>query len=133
MTTAVCYSDHNEDIRTKGSCDYCGSDVIDPVTLPCAICHEPMTATCGHCGKPLTRRESPLGGRYEWEDNPGAHGSECPRNPTGHAPGYIHTHGEVHCGTGDGSVATPQSYLDFLERRERLRNADPYRRNDPAY
>ena len=19
-----CYSDHNEDIRTKGSCDYCG-------------------------------------------------------------------------------------------------------------
>lgn len=26
----VCYSDHNEDIRTKGSCDYCkGVDPID--------------------------------------------------------------------------------------------------------
>ena len=24
-----CYSDHNEDIRTKGSCDYCGSDKED--------------------------------------------------------------------------------------------------------
>jgi len=24
MSKGVCYSDHNEDIRTKGSCDYCG-------------------------------------------------------------------------------------------------------------
>lgn len=24
-----CYSDHNEDIRTKGACDYCGSDEVD--------------------------------------------------------------------------------------------------------
>jgi hypothetical protein len=23
---ARCYSDHNEDVRTKGSCDYCGGD-----------------------------------------------------------------------------------------------------------
>ena len=22
-----CYSDHNEDIRTKGSCDYCGDSI----------------------------------------------------------------------------------------------------------
>lgn len=27
---ARCYSDHNEDIRTKGSCDYCRSTVPDP-------------------------------------------------------------------------------------------------------
>lgn len=25
----ACYSDHNEDIRTKGACDYCGSDEVD--------------------------------------------------------------------------------------------------------
>jgi len=25
----VCYSDHNEDIRTKGSCDYCGGHEPD--------------------------------------------------------------------------------------------------------
>jgi hypothetical protein len=24
----ICYSDHNEDIRTKGSCDYCGGTSI---------------------------------------------------------------------------------------------------------
>ena len=28
--TARCYSDHNEDIRTKGSCDYCKGTVPDP-------------------------------------------------------------------------------------------------------
>jgi hypothetical protein len=26
---SACYSDHNEDIRTKGTCDYCGSDERD--------------------------------------------------------------------------------------------------------
>lgn len=25
----MCYSDHNEDIRTKGTCDYCGQDTLD--------------------------------------------------------------------------------------------------------
>lgn len=25
----MCYSDHNEDIRTKGTCDYCGSERIE--------------------------------------------------------------------------------------------------------
>lgn len=25
----MCYSDHDEDIRTKGSCDYCGSTRIE--------------------------------------------------------------------------------------------------------
>jgi hypothetical protein len=23
----MCYSDHDEDIRTKGNCDYCGSGI----------------------------------------------------------------------------------------------------------
>ncbi len=27
-----CYSDHNEDIRTKGSCDYCGDTKPDKVS-----------------------------------------------------------------------------------------------------
>lgn len=31
-----CYSDHNEDIRTKGSCDYCGG--TEPELDPCAWC-----------------------------------------------------------------------------------------------
>ena len=27
----ACYSDHNEDIRTKGSCDYCGDNERDAI------------------------------------------------------------------------------------------------------
>ncbi len=30
----ACYSDHNEDIRTKGSCDYCHGTTRDPVEAP---------------------------------------------------------------------------------------------------
>lgn len=28
MTKTLCYSDHNEDIRTKGSCDLCGDPTL---------------------------------------------------------------------------------------------------------
>jgi hypothetical protein len=36
----ACYSDHNEDIRTKGSCDACGDDQPDLPAVAAAICTE---------------------------------------------------------------------------------------------
>jgi len=34
----MCYSDHNEDIRVKGSCDYCNGTQIEYEIVECDCC-----------------------------------------------------------------------------------------------
>lgn len=38
----TCYSDHNEDVRTKGSCDYCGGNEIEST-------RSAYLSVCRHC------------------------------------------------------------------------------------
>ena len=45
----TCYSDHNEDIRTKGSCDYCGEPSPTAHDWECTGCEH----DCPWTGRPL--------------------------------------------------------------------------------
>lgn len=40
----ACYSDHNEDIRTRGRCDYCGGTALDDCDF---------TGECAFCGRDI--------------------------------------------------------------------------------